>query len=106
MGGFGVSVDVGIGRFGLVSVFWGLYVVFEVVWLRTCVIGERFHALHCSMLSWLGLCIKVLRGFLFVYGVRVVTGDFMSWIGRSGVELGICGRVCGMVTSRCLVFFC
>ena len=30
-GGFGVSVGVGIGGFGLISLFWGMGVVFEVV---------------------------------------------------------------------------
>ena len=43
-GRFGVSVGVGIGGFGLISVFWGLGVVSEVVWLRKWVFGEGFHA--------------------------------------------------------------
>jgi len=47
----------------------------------TWAIGEGFHARHWNMLSWLGLCIKVLRGFLIACGVRVVTGGFMLWLG-------------------------
>ena len=62
---FGVSLGLGFGVCGLALVTWGLGVVSKVVWLRTWVVGEGFHVLHCNMLSWLGLCTRVLRGFLF-----------------------------------------
>ena len=79
--------------------------VSEVVLLRTWAVGEGFHALHWNMLSWFGFCTRVLRGFLFGLVVRVVAGGFMLWLGRSDVERGIGGWVCGVVASCCLAFF-
>jgi len=63
--GFRVFLVVGSGGWWLVWVFRGLGVVIEVVWSRACAYGEGFRALHWNMLSWLGVCIMVLRGFLF-----------------------------------------
>ena len=73
--------------------------------MRTWAGCEGFHALHWNMLSWLGFCIRVLRGFLFGWVERVVAGRFMPWLGRAVVERGGGGWVCGMVAAYCLAFF-
>jgi hypothetical protein len=73
--------------------------------LRTWAVGDGFHDLHWNMLSWFGFCARVLRGFLFGWVERVVAGGFMLWLGRSDVERGIGGWVCGVVASCCLAFF-
>ena len=103
--GCGVPVSVGFGGCGLVSVIWDVGVVSEVVWLRSWAVGEGFHALHWNMLGWFVFCSTVLRGFLFVRVVRLVSGGVMLWMERSDVEQGIGGWVGGLVTSRCLAFF-
>ncbi len=73
--------------------------------MRTWADGEGFHALHWNMLSWFGFCIRVLRLFLFGWVVVFVAEGCMSWLGRSVVERGIDGWVCGMVVACCLAFF-
>jgi hypothetical protein len=59
--GFGVPVSVGFGGCGLVSVIWDLGVMPEVVWLRTWAVGEEFHALHWTMLSWFFFALRCFR---------------------------------------------
>jgi hypothetical protein len=103
--GFWVPVSVGFGGCGLVSVIWDLGVVSEAVWFRTWAVGEEFQILHWNMLNWFVLCSTVLRGYLFGRAVRVVPGGVMLWMERSDVGRVIGGWVCGLVTSRCLVFF-
>ena len=73
--------------------------------MRTWAVGEGFHALHWNMLGWFGVCTRMVRGLLFRWVVRVVAGDFMLWLGRSNVDRGIGGWVCGAMASCCLVFF-
>ncbi len=104
-GRFGVSMGVGYGGWLLVLVNCRLSVVSEAVWLRTLSVGVGFHAWHWNMLSWFGSCTRVLRGFLFGWRERVVAEGFMSWLGRSAVERGMGGWMCGMVAAYCLDFF-
>ena len=101
----GVPASVGFGGCRLVSVIWDLGVASEVVWLRTWVVCEGFHALHWNMLSWFVFFSTVLRGFLFGRVVRVVSGGVMLWMNRSDFGRVIGGWVCGLVTSCCLAFF-
>ena len=79
--------------------------VVEVVLWRTCSEGEGFHALHWNMLSWLGVCIVVLRVFLFGCADRVVVWGFTTGLGRAVDERGIFGMVWGVVGACCLAFF-
>ena len=85
-GRFGISLGVGSGGCLLMLVICGLGVVSEVVWLRMWSVGEGFHVRHWNMMSWFGLCTRVLRGFLFWWVERVVAGGFISLLGRSIVK--------------------
>ena len=60
---------------------WGLGAVLWAVWSRVGVERGGFHALHWNILSWFEFFNRVLRGFLFGRGERVVVGGFMLWLG-------------------------
>ena len=61
-------------------------VVSEIVVLRTCAVGDGFHALHWKMLSWLGCGTNVLRCLRLMFLALDVFGGWSLCFVGFGVE--------------------
>ena len=104
-GMFGVSVGRGVDGYGSVLGVESLGVSMVGLVPRACMVGDGFHALHWNMLSWVGCCIGVFRGFHFGWVVRDVVGGLILWLGRFGVGWVLGEWVSGVGKSRSLGFF-